>query len=839
MAKIATGNYDAVIIGHSQLAKVPLTPEKEIECLEREKEDIVRAIKAYYENNHSGKKGFSIKRLEKEKKKIEEQIAALKLKGRDENNIYFDELGIDKLVVDEAHEFKNLLCITKMENVAGLSVNPSKKAQDLFLKCQYMDEKTGGKGIIFATGTPVSNSITELHTMMKYLNYDYLLKHNDMQGFDNWISTFGIKKSEYELTPVGNDFHMRTRIEQYTNMPELMGMYKEFADVKTADTLNLKVPECETHIVELEPTDFQKSLVQELAARAEDVHSNSINGVKIDDMPKIDNMLSITGDGRKVGLDPRLIDPEFEDNPNSKINLCVNNVYDIYADTVADKSAQIIFCDLGTPKGKTNKGKKGKKSDKADTEKALKAFGKMVGKESESEETSEENVSIAEAESLEETGKFCIYDDIKQKLIDKGVSPKEIAFIHDADTEAKKTALFDKVRNGEVRILIGSTAKMGTGTNIQDRLIAQHDLDIPWRPADLEQRRGRMVRQGNKNKKVHLYRYVTKGTFDAYSYQLLEKKQTFISQIMTSKTPVRSCMDIDQQALDYAEIKALCTGDPRIKEKLELENRVKTLNSLQRDYRNTKYECEDKIRTYPKEREALLTDIKNIKKDIALCEKLPVDKETGEPLLSCKFAKTTYTEHKEAAKGLGSAMAFAQKLDHNESRVVGSLWNFKVELKQVGFSKPDLKAYLEGNGRYEFDFHYGATTNLKHLRNIPDILQTRLAEKQMSLEKLDVDYKAAQETVAKPFEYETEYKEKSARLNTVTKELNAVAAAALKDKNGQEVRTDYFGILQKAGVKSKSGRDGLMSIKSMNRSAKIIHNKATKKSNDIEQNKTH
>lgn len=569
MSKIATGNYDAVIIGHTQLKMLPLSPERQENIFKEQIDNIVAGIAElkYQEGN-----SFKVKDMERTKRSLEQQLEKLQSSKKD-NTVYFEELGIDKLFVDEAHEFKNLFCTTKLQNVSGISSRASQRATELFAKCRYLDEKTGGKGVVFATGTPLSNSVTELHTMMRYLNYDFLASHNNMQNFDNWVSTFGVQKKEYELAPAGNKFKERTRIAEYANLPELMSMFKTIADVRTADTLNLKVPDCELHIVDVEPTELQTELVEELSDRADEVNNGSVD-------PSTDNMLKITGDGRKLGLDPRLINPSFEDDPGTKLNVCVNNVFDIYEKTSDKKLTQIVFCDLGVPS--KNSSADGNKDD--DTK------------------------SVAELDSLEESGKFCVYDDIRDKLIAKGVSADEIAYIHNAKSETQKSELFAKVRSGEVRILLGSTGKMGTGTNVQDRIIALHDLDVPWRPSDLEQRRGRMVRQGNINDKVHLYRYVTKGTFDAYSYQLLEKKQKFISQIMTSKEPGRKCADVDQAALTYSEIKALCTGDERIREKLTLENRVKELQALKSEYNSTRYELEDKVNAYPEERKKLLLD---------------------------------------------------------------------------------------------------------------------------------------------------------------------------------------------------------------------------------------
>lgn len=504
-AKIATGNYDAIIIGHSQLGKIPVSKERQVMTIQSQIDDILRGIEELKKSEGSK---FQIKAMERTRKSLQKQLDKLE-KANQDDTLTFEQLGIDRLFVDEAHEFKNLFVATKLQNVAGISNSASQKALDLFLKCRYLDEKTGGKGVIFATGTPLSNSITELHTMMRYLEYDFLNDHG-LQHFDNWVAVFGDQKTDWELKPAGNGFKERTRIANYTGLPELMSMFKQVADIRTADTLKLDVPDCDYQVVQVEATPFQQELVQELADRADAINSGNVD-------PTIDNMLKITSDGRKLGLDPRLIDPSFEDNPDTKLNRCVENVARIHVETAEDRLTQIIFCDLGVPHKATGESEvEGEDADDAKDKK-----------------------SIAEVESLEEECDFCVYDDIRDKLIARGIPAEEIAYIHDAKTEQQKSDLFDKVRNGEIRVLLGSTAKMGTGTNVQKRLIAVHDLDIPWRPADLEQRAGRIIRQGNENKNVQIFRYVTKGTFDAYSYQTLENKQKFISQIMTSKTPAR------------------------------------------------------------------------------------------------------------------------------------------------------------------------------------------------------------------------------------------------------------------------------------------------------------
>lgn len=757
MSKIATGNYDAVIIGHTQLKMLPLSPERQENIFKEQIDNIVAGIAElkYQEGN-----SFKVKDMERTKRSLEQQLEKLQSSKKD-NTVYFEELGIDKLFVDEAHEFKNLFCTTKLQNVSGISSRASQRATELFAKCRYLDEKTGGKGVVFATGTPLSNSVTELHTMMRYLNYDFLASHNNMQNFDNWVSTFGVQKKEYELAPAGNKFKERTRIAEYANLPELMSMFKTIADVRTADTLNLKVPDCELHIVDVEPTELQTELVEELSDRADEVNNGSVD-------PSTDNMLKITGDGRKLGLDPRLINPSFEDDPGTKLNVCVNNVFDIYEKTSDKKLTQIVFCDLGVPS--KNSSADGNKDD--DTK------------------------SVAELDSLEESGKFCVYDDIRDKLIAKGVSADEIAYIHNAKSETQKSELFAKVRSGEVRILLGSTGKMGTGTNVQDRIIALHDLDVPWRPADLEQRRGRMVRQGNINEKVHLYRYVTKGTFDAYSYQLLETKQKFISQVMTDKAPARKCADVDQAALSYGEIKALCTGDDRIREKLTLENRVKELQALKSEYNSTRYELEDKVNAYPEERKKLLLDIGNISKDMETVKNIPFDVKTESYRVGITIGKDAYSllddeSRKVAAKALTNAVAQVKGDANKNKRIaIGGLGNFGVEVINDGYFFDKITATLRGNYTYSVELGVSSIINLKKIENLLFKVENVLNDKKSELNKLDIDYKTAQNMLHKPFEFEDELNNSTKRLDELTTALNIDMSEHKVDK---PKKTHYFG----------------------------------------------
>lgn len=750
LAKIATGTYDSVIIGHSQLSMIPISTERQEKQYKQQIADIIQGIEQLkYENGES----FLVKQMERTKKSLEQKLEKLSSTKKD-NTVYFEELGIDKLFVDEAHEFKNLMCVTKLQNVSGISGKSSQKALELFMKCQYLNEITNKKGVVFATGTPISNSITELHTMMRYLQYDFLKQHG-IQNFDNWVSIFGKQKTDYELSPTGDGFKIRTRIAEYVNLPELISMFKQVADIRTNDTIKLNVPECELHIVNTEATEIQKGMVEELSNRADKVNSGMVE-------PKDDNMLKITSDGRKAALDPRLIDSTLPDDPNTKLNQCVNNVLKIYQETSEQKLTQIIFCDLGVPKPKAKDGENLQDSEK----------------------------SMAEMDSLEDCGRFCIYDDIKSKLIAQGVPANEIEFIHNAKTEQQKSELFAKVRSGEVRVLIGSTAKMGTGTNVQDRLIALHDLDVPWRPSDLEQRRGRIVRQGNQNKQVHLYRYVTKGTFDAYSYQLLENKQKFISQIITSKSPARKCSDVDQEALTYAEIKALCTADERIKEQLMLNNRVKELKMLKSEYTNTHYELEDKVIAYPAERESLCKRISNIASDFERCKQIPLGAD-GLPAFELRIENATYTDRKEAAKALESACnkAVAQHIDKIEP--VGSIYGFDFALTFERSGQP-ANAVILGSESYNISLNSIGHYSLNKLEKAIFSIEKQLNLHQEQLNKLDTDIDSAKKILDKPFEFEDELSEKETRLFDLTNELKKEQSQAAKQEAKKE-RTHYFG----------------------------------------------
>ena len=766
-AKIATGNYDAVIIGHSQLGKIPVSKERQVMTIQSQIDDILRGIEELKKSEGSK---FQIKAMERTRKSLQKQLDKLE-KANQDDTLTFEQLGIDRLFVDEAHEFKNLFVATKLQNVAGISNSASQKALDLFLKCRYLDEKTGGKGVVFATGTPLSNSITELHTMMRYLEYDFLNNHG-LQHFDNWVAVFGDQKTDWELKPAGNGFKERTRIANYTGLPELMSMFKQVADIRTADTLKLDVPDCEYQVVQVEATPFQQELVQELADRADAINAGNVD-------PTIDNMLKITSDGRKLGLDPRLIDPSFEDNPETKLNRCAENVARIHAETAEDKLTQIIFCDLGVPH---------------------KAAGEAEA-EGEDADDAKDKKFIAEVESLEEECDFCVYDDIRDKLIARGIPAEEIAYIHDAKTEQQKSDLFDKVRSGEIRVLLGSTAKMGMGTNVQKRLIAVHDLDIPWRPADLEQRAGRIIRQGNENKNVQIFRYVTKGTFDAYSYQTLENKQKFISQIMTSKTPARKCEDVDQQALTYSEIKALCTGDERIKEKLMLENEVKELRVLAAEHRNTVFEMEDRVARFPEQEQRLTTILNDLHTDREALRKLPIDPERKLPVFKITVGETEYSDRKEAAKALEDAVLAIKYADTPVK--VGSFQGFDLTVTvNSNMMGGGMLACLKGSASHTAKLIESFAHNLNRLEAALYNIDGRIERTQTDLAKLRFDHEEAQKIVAEPFPQQEELDSKEERLKVLTDELNQAAIEAKKNTPKRE-KTCYF---ERAKMKRDAAR---------------------------------
>ena len=703
-ARIATGDYDAVIIGHSQFEKIPVSAERQERILTAQIDEIENAIAEMKSQN--GER-FSIKQMEKTRKGLEARLEKLRATDRKDDVITFEQLGVDRLFVDEAHAFKNLFLYTKMRNVAGLSTSEAQKSSDMFMKCQYMDELTGGRGIIFATGTPVSNSMTELYTMMRYLQYG-TLQQKGLTHFDSWASTFGETTTAIELAPEGTGYRARTRFAKFFNLPELMNMFKEVADIKTSDQLHLPVPEAKFETVVVQPSEHQQAMVAELSERAAAVHSGVVD-------PSVDNMLKITSDGRKLGLDQRLMNPLLPDDPNSKLNACVRNVLRIYEEGQSDKLTQLLFCDLSTPKN---------------------------------------------------DGTFNVYEDIRAKLIQSGVPEEEIAFIHDADTEAKKKDLFAKVRTGQVRVLLGSTQKMGAGTNVQDRLVAVHHLDVGWRPADMTQRNGRIIRQGNRNKEVQVYQYVTEGTFDAYLYQTLENKQKFISQIMTSKSPVRSCDDVDEQALSYAEIKALCAGDPQIKEKMDLDVDVARLKVLRADHQSQQYRLEDKLMKYfPAEIEKTQGFIKGFQSDIRTVAAHPLPEEG---FCGMEVNGTQFTEKAEAGEAILAVCKANQSL---EPVPLGSYRGFKMELTFDSFQK-EYQVLLKGEMTHRVPIGTSAAGNIQRLDNALAGIPARLEKAEQQLDNLRSQQEAAQAELGKPFSQEAELAEKSARLAELDALLN-------------------------------------------------------------------
>ena len=695
-ARIATGDYDAVIIGHSQFEKIPISAERQERILQEQIDEITDAIA---EMKAMRGESFTIKQLEKTRRSLEARMEKLQATERKDDVITFEQLGVDRLFVDEAHSFKNLFLYTKMRNVAGLSTSEAQKSSDMFMKCQYMDELTGGKGTVFATGTPVSNSMTELYTMMRYLQHG-TLRQKGLTHFDQWASTFGETTTAIELAPEGTGYRARTRFAKFFNLPELMSMFKEVADIKTADQLHLPVPEAKFETVVVQPSEIQKEMVADLSERAAAVHGGSVD-------PSVDNMLKITSDGRKIGLDQRLMNPLLPDDPNSKLNACVQNVLRIWEEGQADRLTQLLFCDLSTPKG---------------------------------------------------DGTFNVYEDIRDKLVAAGVPREEIAFIHDADTEAKKKELFGKVRTGEVRVLLGSTQKMGAGTNVQDRLVAVHHLDVGWRPADMTQRNGRIIRQGNRNKQVQIFQYVTEGTFDAYLYQTLENKQKFISQIMTSKSPVRSCDDVDEQALSYAEIKALCAGNPLIREKMDLDVDVAKLKVLRADHQSKHFRLEDQLLKYfPAEIEAQQSRNKGFEADIQTVESHPLPEEG---FVGIELAGKHYAEKADAGDAL---LALCKEIKSTEGIPVGSYRGFQMELSYDTFEK-QFQITLKGEMSHRVSLGTDARGNLTRLDNALAGIPGRLERGREQLENLRNQQSAAQVELTKPFPQEAELAEKSARL---------------------------------------------------------------------------
>lgn len=702
-SKIATGEYDAIIIGHSQFEKIPMSKERQEKILQKQINDLTLGINDL--KNNDGEY-YSIKQLEKSQAKLEEKLKRLNDQSRKDDVITFEQLGCDRIFIDEAHYFKNLFLFTKMRNVGGIAQTEAQKSSDLFMKCQYLDELTGGKGIVFATGTPVSNSMVEMYTMQRYLQYKALEERNLLQ-FDSWASTFGETVTAIELAPEGTGYRAKTRFAKFYNLPELMSMFKEVADIQTAETLNLPVPKANFKTITVKPSDIQKEMVADLGKRAEAIRKREVDS-------KTDNMLKITNEGRKLALDQRLLNDMLGDFEGSKVNICANNVYEIWDKSKEKKSTQLVFCDLSTPNN---------------------------------------------------DGKFNVYDDLKQKLIDRGIPDNEIAFIHEANTEARKKELFAKVRKGDVRVLIGSTAKMGAGTNVQNKLIALHHLDCPWRPADLTQRNGRGIRQGNENDEIDVFTYVTEGTFDAYLYQLVENKQKFISQIMTSKAIVRSAEDIDEKALSYAEIKALAAGNPLIIEKTELDAQVSKLKLLKQSYLSQIYALEDAIvKYYPVEIKTTTDLISNIEKDIQIVsENTKIDNE--EKFSPMILSGQAYTKKEDAGKML---LEICKNKGSKEPEDIGEYRGMKMQLEIVG---QDFILELNNNSSYIVKLGSDIHGNITRIDNVITDMNKKLEDNKLKLSTLKQQFENAKVDVRVPFDKEDELAEKTKRLNRLNKEL--------------------------------------------------------------------
>lgn len=729
-AKISTGDFDAVIIGHSQLIKVGVSPEREQEFIKQQIEEVTDDIAEIKRQNGEH---FTIKEMEKTKKDMETRLKQLSDRIVKDDVITFEQLGVDKLFIDEADMFKNLGLSTKMRNISGVSANTKvQKTQDLYMKCQYIDELTGGKGIVFATGTPVSNSISEIFTMQRYLQAD-LLRKNNLAHFDAWAASFAEKVTKLEFAPEGTGFRQKTRLARFYNLPELMTMFKECADIKTADDIDLPTPECEVHNISVDPTETQKNLVKSLGKRAEIIHNKAVT-------PDVDNMLLVTMDGRKIGLDQRLINPLLPDEAGTKVNACIDNVFRIWNETSENRSTQLIFCDFGVPTVQ----KKVKDKD-----------GNAI------------------TESEEDFSKFNIYDDIRSKLINMGVPQEEIAFIHSAKTKEAKEKLFEKVRNGDVRIMIGSTSKMGAGTNVQNKLIASHDLDCPWKPRDMEQRRGRMVRQGNENKKVQLFRYVTKDTFDAYLFQTLENKQRFISQIMTSKTPARNCDDIDESTLSYAEVKALCIANPHIKEKMELDIEISKLQMIKSEFMNIHYRLEDAVHVkLPQELANEISELKNIEADRKSLADYPIehDSEGHEAFSPMTVNGRTFTDRKEAGAALIKAAIQSAIGNKNNAITIGEYKGFKLDVYTDSAGKVNL--YIKGKSSVSIIMSESEGGNITKINNALNNIEDRIVRCKDRIEALKRQIENSKTELTKPFPQEQELKDKLERQTELALLLN-------------------------------------------------------------------
>ena len=703
--RIATGDYDAVIIGHSQFEKIPMSIERQRAILEQQLEELTDGIMDLKRNRGEN---FSIKQLEKSKKSVKQKLEKLNDQSRKDDVVTFEELGVDRLFIDESHYYKNLYLYTKMRNVGGIAQTEAQKSSDLFMKCRYLDELTGGRGTVFATGTPISNSMVELYTIQRYLQYNTLVKNN-LQHFDSWASTFGETVTAVELTPEGTGYRAKTRFAKFYNLPELMAMFKEVADIKTADMLELPVPDAHFHNVAVKPSEMQKEMVASLAERAEKVRGGGVDS-------SLDNMLKITNDGRKLALDQRMLNDMLPDFEGSKINACVDNIYRIWEETADKKSAQLVFCDLSTPKN---------------------------------------------------DGTFSVYNDIRKKLIERGVPESEVRFIHEADTDVKKKELFQKTRKGEVRVLLGSTQKMGAGTNVQDRLIALHDVDCPWRPSDLEQRSGRIIRQGNSNPDVDIYRYVTEQTFDAYLYQLVEGKQKFASQIMTSKSPVRSAEDIDETALSYAEIKMLATGNPYIKEKMDLDIQVQKLKLLKSNFLSEKYALEDKIiKYYPQRITALENRIEGLKQDVETAKQHP--KPTDDRFVGMEVKGVFYSEKADAGKAIIEA---CKQMNSPDPIPLGKYRGFETELL-FNTAERNYEVRLKGATSRNVPLGDDAYGNIIRLDNGIERFAESLSLAENDLENTQNQLETAKKEVQKPFIQEEELKTKLARLDELNILLN-------------------------------------------------------------------
>ena len=719
-SRIATGDYDAVIIGHSQFEKIPLSAERQTAIIERQIAEITQSIEEI--KAEQGER-YTIKQMEKMRKTLQTRLDKLNDTSRKDDVVTFEQLGVDRLFVDESHYYKNLFLHTKMRNVAGIAQSEAQKSSDMFAKCQYLDELTGGKGITFATGTPISNSMTELYTNMRYLQYD-TLQRMGLGHFDSWASSFGETQTAIELAPEGTGYRAKTRFAKFYNLPELIALFKECADIQTPDMLNLPIPKAEYENVVLQPSEHQKEMVTSLAERAEAVRDRRVE-------PHEDNMLKITNDGRKLALDQRLINPLLPDEEHSKVNALVQKAYEIWDRTKADKSAQLIFCDLSTPK--------------------------IVGKT-----TAVDGDDMLEAEVFDD-----VYHDIKRKLVNRGVPEEEIAFIHEANTELRKTELFGKVRSGQVRFLIGSTQKMGAGTNVQDRLVALHHLDVPWRPSDIEQQEGRILRQGNRNDTVSIFRYVTEGTFDSYSWQVIENKQKFISQIMTSKSPVRSCEDVDEAALTYAEVKALATGNPYIKEKMDLDIQVSRLKLMKANHTSQIYRLEDNIaKNYPKQIEVLQERIRGFQADMETVRKnLPADKDN----FSMKVGNRIFTDKKEAGTAI---LAMCQEMDSLQQMVeIGEYAGMRMKVTFDSFNRKFVMS-LKGELSHNFELGSDAFGSITRLHNVLDGMAGELSEAETKLNNVTHQLETAKLEVQKPFPAEEELKEKMERLAELDALLN-------------------------------------------------------------------